>query len=175
MDIAVVGAGAAGIAAAVSAARAGANTLLLDSRPAPGGTGGFSGLTTLCGLYNDAGNFLNDGFPREFAGALTIRQNAGPEAGDPIRMGRVWVLPYRPEDFRALAASLISTTPKLQVQWNMLLADVVVDAVGLSINKLQSLPATRPGGATVWIGTHENTVTMDSYDLTLSERGVQGS
>ena len=128
VDIAVVGAGAAGIAAAVSSARAGANTLLIDSRPAPGGTGGFSGLTTLCGLYNDAGDFLNDGFPREFAGALTIRQDPGPEVGAPIKMGRVWVLPYRPEDFRALAASLISTTPKLQVQWNTLLADVVVDA-----------------------------------------------
>ncbi len=54
-------------------------------------------------------------------------------------------------------------------------ADVVVDAVGLSDTKLQSLPATRPGGATVWIGTHENTITMDSYDITLSERCVQGS
>jgi len=54
-------------------------------------------------------------------------------------------------------------------------ADVVVDAVGLSVTKQQSLPATRPGGATVWIGTHENTMTLDTYDITLSERCVQGS
>ncbi len=54
-------------------------------------------------------------------------------------------------------------------------ADVVVDAVGLSETKQQSLPAARPGGATIWIGTHENTITMDSYDITLSERCVQGS
>ncbi len=54
-------------------------------------------------------------------------------------------------------------------------ADVVVDAVGLSVTKQQSFPATRPGGATVWIGTHENTITLDSYDITLSERCVQGS
>jgi threonine dehydrogenase-like Zn-dependent dehydrogenase len=54
-------------------------------------------------------------------------------------------------------------------------ADVVVDAVGNEISKRQSLLATRPGGATVWIGTHENTVTIDSYDITLSERRVQGS
>lgn len=54
-------------------------------------------------------------------------------------------------------------------------ADVVVDAVGLSITKQQSLPATRPGGATVWIGTHENSITMDSYGITLAERCVQGS
>ena len=51
-DIAVVGSGAAGIAAAVSAARAGAKTLLLDKNSAAGGTGGFSGLTTLCGLFD---------------------------------------------------------------------------------------------------------------------------
>ena len=49
-DIAVVGSGAAGLAAAVSAGRAGCRTLLLDRHPLAGGTGGFSGLTTLCGL-----------------------------------------------------------------------------------------------------------------------------
>lgn len=140
MDIAVVGAGAAGIAAAVCAARAGAKTLLLDARPAPGGTGGFSGLTTLCGLYDDAGNILNDGFAREFAEALTERrplarldtnlaqQRAVPEAGVPIRMGRVWVLPYRAEKFRAVATELISNTPNLKTQWRSSVAEVVVSA-----------------------------------------------
>jgi L-iditol 2-dehydrogenase len=54
-------------------------------------------------------------------------------------------------------------------------ADIVVDAVGNNVSKKQSLLATRAGGATVWIGTHENTVTIDSYDITLSERRVQGS
>jgi L-iditol 2-dehydrogenase len=36
-------------------------------------------------------------------------------------------------------------------------ADVVVDAVGGRINKQQSLKTTRTGGATVWIGLHEDT------------------
>ncbi len=119
MDIAVVGAGVAGIAAAVSAARAGATTALLDQRPAAGGTGGFSGLTTLCGLYDDAGNFLNDGFAREFADAL----------GEvpPIKMGRVWVLPYRPEKFRAHAAHLMTATPNLRAYWNAPLQTVVAE------------------------------------------------
>ena len=70
LDIVVVGAGAAGIAAAVTAGRAGFKTLLLDRKPTAGGTGGYSGLTTLCGLYDDAGNLLNDGFAREFATTL---------------------------------------------------------------------------------------------------------
>jgi hypothetical protein len=141
VDIAVVGAGAAGIAAAVSAARAGAKTLLLDARPAPGGTGGFSGLTTLCGLYDDAGNFLNDGFAREFAEALTERGVPAPRVDDcpgqnlaerelraPLKMGRVWVLPYRPEKFRAVATELISNTPNLKIQWRSSVAEVVVVA-----------------------------------------------
>ncbi len=54
-------------------------------------------------------------------------------------------------------------------------ADVVVDAVGNGLSKQQSLAATRPGGISVWIGTHENTVTVDSYEVTLAERRVQGS
>src|SRR5882672_7865051 len=94
-DIAIVGSGAAGIAAAVCAARAGRTTLLLDKNSGSGGTGGFSGLTTLCGLFDDAGKFLNDGFTREFAEA--IAETA------PLKMGRVWVLPYRPEKFQGVA------------------------------------------------------------------------
>ncbi len=54
-------------------------------------------------------------------------------------------------------------------------ADVVVDAVGGGITKKLALAATRRGGATVWIGTHENSITIDSYDITLSERQVLGS
>jgi len=118
-DIAVIGSGAAGIAAGVSAARAGRTTLLLDKNPAAGGTGGFSGLTTLCGLYDDVGNFLNDGFTREFA--ETISEAA------PVKMGRVWVLPYRPEKFREAAARFFSTAPKLQTRWDTPLANIVVE------------------------------------------------
>lgn len=54
-------------------------------------------------------------------------------------------------------------------------ADVLVDAVGSELSKKQSLAATRPGGTTVWIGLHENTVTIDSHEVTLAERQVQGS
>jgi L-iditol 2-dehydrogenase len=54
-------------------------------------------------------------------------------------------------------------------------ADVVVDAVGAGITKRLSLALTRPGGATVWIGTHENSITIDSADITLNERHVMGS
>ncbi len=142
-DIAVVGAGAAGIAAAVCAARAGANTMLFDARSAPGGTGGFSGLTTLCGLYDGAGIFLNDGFVREFAEAVMERRaparpvvedlnRAEAALGAPLRMGRVWVLPYRPEKFREVAAEFVSPMLNLRVQWNTPLAGVVFESARIT-------------------------------------------
>src|SRR4051812_49617679 len=94
VDIAVVGSGAAGIAAAVTAARAGRATVLFDRRPSAGGTGGSNGLTTLCGLYDDHGNILNNGFSREFAEAL--------EENSPHKKGKDLVLPYRPEKIREI-------------------------------------------------------------------------
>jgi hypothetical protein len=43
----------------------------------------------------------------------------------PIRVGRVWVLPYCPEKFRDVATSLISATPDLHAQWNNTITEVV--------------------------------------------------
>jgi threonine dehydrogenase-like Zn-dependent dehydrogenase len=54
-------------------------------------------------------------------------------------------------------------------------ADVVVDAAGAAWTKAHSLKATRPGGMTVWLGLHENQIQLDSHDVTLGERTVQGS
>jgi hypothetical protein len=118
-DIAVVGSGAAGIAAAVCAARAGCKTLLLDKNNSVGGTGGFSGLTTLCGLFDDEGNFLNEDFSREFTEA--VAETA------PLQMGKAWVLPYRPEKFRAAAERFFVAELKLQTRWNSPLENVVVE------------------------------------------------
>ena len=140
-DIAVVGSGAAGIAAAVCAARAGGKVLLLDKNSGLGGTGGLSGLTTLCGLYDDTGNFLNDGFPREFAEAL-VENGApstgpasfqktggltGPVRGAPIKSGRLWVLPYRPEKFCAVAENFLANQTNLKAVWNAPIKNVVVE------------------------------------------------
>lgn len=168
-DIAVIGGGAAGIAAAVGAARTGHTTILLDQRSAGGGTGGFSGLTTLCGLFDDDGRFLNEGFPREFAEALSGRrpsarlesqeyqlQRAGSEINSPtrdpnlIKMGRVCVLLYRPERFREVAASLFASTPNLQTRWNAPLTDAVVEG-----NRIVSLNGFRVGAVIDCSGSAE--------------------
>ena len=89
---------------------------------------GLIGLTTLCGLYDGAGGFLNDGFPREFAGAIL--------EAPPLRMGKLWVLPYRPERFREVADELLRAS-KVRAVWNKplthatTLQDVVVALNGL--------------------------------------------
>lgn len=54
-------------------------------------------------------------------------------------------------------------------------ADLSVDAVGSGLTKRTSLDAIRPGGATVWIGLHENGMTFDSYGVTLPEKQVLGT
>lgn len=54
-------------------------------------------------------------------------------------------------------------------------ADLSVDAVGSGLTKRTSLDAIRPGGATVWIGLHGNSMTFDSYGITLPEKQVLGT
>jgi threonine dehydrogenase-like Zn-dependent dehydrogenase len=53
--------------------------------------------------------------------------------------------------------------------------EVVIDAVGAVATKQQTLEIVRPGGAVVWIGLHENSMTLDSYKVTLPEVAVYGS
>jgi threonine dehydrogenase-like Zn-dependent dehydrogenase len=53
--------------------------------------------------------------------------------------------------------------------------DLVIDAVGAEGTKTQSLAALRPGGATVWIGLHANTMNLATYDITLPEKQVFGT
>jgi len=50
-----------------------------------------------------------------------------------------------------------------------------VDAYGSGETKRLSLQCTRPGGAAVWIGLHENKIELDSFELTLPERAVFGT
>ena len=105
-DVAVVGGGIAGIAAAIAAADRGAHTLLLERAGALGGNVSQALVHTLCGLYlaAESGDAIpaNPGFPERFAAIL---RNAG-AAGDPERAGRVWVLPTDPPRVAAAALRL---------------------------------------------------------------------
>lgn len=114
-DVAVVGGGPAGIAAAIAAAETGARTVLLERDATLGGNVAQALVHTICGLYRaDAARAepAHAGLPLRFAEALARAGGAGaPEAA-----GRVHYLPIRPPAFAALAAAWCAATPGLEVR-----------------------------------------------------------
>ena len=93
-DAVVVGAGPAGLGAAIAAARHGMKTLLVERESAPGGTQVAAMQTVICGLYGDGpanvSDTLNAGLTRELATALNTM---APSISRPKKWGKTTVLP----------------------------------------------------------------------------------
>ena len=115
-DVAVIGGGTAGIAAAVSAARRGARTLLVERSEKLGGNASQAFVHTICGLYRSADEgdavIAHPGFPQRFARALRAAGGAGPAE----KAGRVWILPTYPPVIPSVAAKLCEEMPGLEVR-----------------------------------------------------------
>src|ERR1039458_811496 len=81
-DVVVVGAGVAGVPAAVAAARDGADVLLVEQRAYPGGAGVAGQHRYICGLYSNAEvpdeYLLNGGLVREVCECLQAMAPATP-------------------------------------------------------------------------------------------------
>jgi hypothetical protein len=107
--VVVCGAGAAGLAAALSAARSGAEVCLIEAGPSPGGTVTNVLIHTLGGFFDSAGELLNGGLPADLAQALT---GAGAARR---RIGRTWVLSVCPEQYRAVAQGWIAAEPRIRL------------------------------------------------------------
>lgn len=93
-DVLIVGAGAAGIAAAIAAAENQCNVLLVEKHDFAGGNATIAEVGTVCGLFHNSfsnTDFLVRGFAREFAEKLQSLSNTVPTAG---RDG-LHYLPYR--------------------------------------------------------------------------------
>lgn len=137
-DVAVIGAGAAGIAAAITTARAGLSTLLIERDPQPGGTVVKGSITTLCGLYVDAGGaprFIYDGFTSEFVHALMEMDGVS----EPLRMGRFYVLLFRPNSFQQLAFRLMAAEKALSSLYSTELIRVATNQKRIEGLVVQSL------------------------------------
>lgn len=116
-DVAVIGGGSAGLAAAVTAAREGASVLLIEQYGFLGGMGTASLVHTFCGLYllrSEPGAVLaNPGFPSEMAERMIAATGVGP-----VRMGRVDVLPQHPVEFARIADDVTAAERTLDVRWH---------------------------------------------------------
>jgi glycine/D-amino acid oxidase-like deaminating enzyme len=114
-DVLVVGGGVAGIAAAVTAARCGAATLLVERNRVPGGAAIAGMHRAICGLYaagaEEPTATLNGGLVREVCERLQVR---APEK-HAQRVGRVYVLPFACRDLAAVFTSLLEQASGLTV------------------------------------------------------------
>ncbi len=117
-DVAVVGGGSAGIAAAVSAARTGARVVLIDKDGMLGGQATAALVHSICGLYllraheSQPIQPSNPGFPMEFSQGLVEMGGAR----GPVRMGRLDVLLHEPPAFAVLADRMCAAQPSLEVR-----------------------------------------------------------
>ena len=127
LDLLVIGGGSAGVAAAVTGARAGLRTALVEEMPFLGGmsTGGCVG--TFCGFYyRDRGEELLPlvgGLPLEIADSLRERGHAY----GPIPFKDSAVLPYVPWGVKLLLEELVRREPLLRVRLHAKLTHAVVE------------------------------------------------
>lgn len=114
--LAVIGAGATGLACAISSARTGARVFLIEKSSALGGTVAHSLIHTIGGLYDSTGKYLNSGLAVETAELLL---NASPHTTK-RRMGRLWTLSVDPATYLEVIEHWIARHPSISVMRNTL-------------------------------------------------------
>jgi len=131
-DVAVIGGGSAGLAAALTAARRGARTVLIEEQGFAGGMGTASLVHSFCGLYllrREPGAVLaNPGFCGEIERLMMAATGMGPQ-----RHGRVDVLPQHPVEFARIADSLLRAEESLECLFHTRLIEVSRESDGWSL------------------------------------------
>lgn len=161
-DVLVIGGGAAGIAAATAAGRAGARTILLERYGFLGGLASTAWVGTICGLYlRDAKGAqavpVSGGFAHEFATRLQEASGAKPlrvESG-------LWVLPYHPPDFARVADAIVSEVKNVTVALHATVADAPTQ--NRRLNEVRALAWNEPqnfGAAAIVDCTGESTAAV---------------
>lgn len=124
VDVCVAGAGPAGVAAALAAARMGARVFLAERQGFCGGNFTAASVGTVCGLYvRDGGGWslVTRGIAEEVATALSRR---GAAAG-PVPFKETAVLLYVPWAAKRLFDALVSAEPGITLALHTFVADVV--------------------------------------------------
>jgi hypothetical protein len=142
-DVLVVGGGAAGVAAAVAAGRAGAQVVLLERYGFLGGLATAAQVSTICGLYlRDTAHSeaapVAGGFVKEYAGRLERASGASR-----IRLDNgLWVLPYLPPAFASVADALVSECENISVMLHSTVAET--KAEGPRVVEIRALAWNEP-------------------------------
>jgi len=110
-NIIIVGAGPAGIAAAIAAARKGAKVSLLEKTNILGGTVTNCLIHTLGGLYDSSGKYINEGLSVELAERL-IRADTETMKR---KIGRVWTLSVRPDVFKKVTENWLKEEKNIRI------------------------------------------------------------
>lgn len=128
VDVLVVGGGAAGVAAAETAARRGRNVLLVERYGFCGGNAvaGLSG--TICGLYLSSERTSNRPEQAVFGFAERFREVMAETNGitEPQRYGRTWTHCHDPHRWREAADGFLGDA-KVKILYHALVLGVVMD------------------------------------------------
>jgi hypothetical protein len=135
-DILVVGAGSAGLSAAIASAQRGKQIILVDRYSFTGGSVTACLINTICGLYyrNDAMPcWCSEGFVRQWAEELAEKSNS-----HPVKMpGGIWTLPFNPEAFQVIADESIREHHNIDLLLNTTVCKV--EAVGRKVVSVRSM------------------------------------
>jgi len=132
-EVLVIGGGAAGVAAASAAGRAGARVVLLEHYGFLGGLATTAQVGTICGLYlRDTAAAeatpVGIGFAQEFA--LQLQRGADTK---PLRVENgLWVLPYHPPAFARVADAAVSESGNVTLVLHATVAEAEADSARLS-------------------------------------------
>lgn len=130
----IIGGGSAGVAAAIAAARQGADTLLVERNGFFGGAGTASLVHSFCGLYDlpptpdAAPKVANPGLPVELERELLAQGIAH----GPLRMGKVDVLMHQPQRLALFYDQWCSKQPNLKVLLHTKVIDAAVEGDRIS-------------------------------------------
>ena len=147
VDVAVVGAGAAGMAAACAAAEEGAETVLVDAEGYFGGTSTGGGLATFCGFFSCASA---DREPEKIVAGFADRVLDGLEERNslegPIQLrGKTSIYVYDPEALKLVFDDLVvqsGVTPLLDA----LVTDVLTVSDEDGQDRVEAIVVETPGG-----------------------------
>lgn len=143
VDLVVCGAGAAGMAAALAAARRGMRVALVEAGPQVGGTVAHALIHTLGGLYDADGGLVNDGLPRE----LIERLQQADSSVRPRQMGRLWVLSVCPRTYQSVVRTWLDAEERITIHCGARVRRVAVEqdrVVEVEIDGPDGTAAVRP-------------------------------